>query len=157
MRAIQYHLASLPICPSIRIYPQLRGGLADRPTHLPAPVLKPLRNALRLRKQIVAQERKDGRDSLDRWMCLATFPMTDRRARYPELGRCPFLIEPECEPAFPDMVTQRLGFEVSLPPSQALEPKRDGLQKSNATLHVRFRGTGTRDGPLKRRRRRTRT
>jgi hypothetical protein len=62
------------------------------------------------------------------------FPVADRRDRYPEFGRCLLLVELEREPALPDMVAYRLGFKGILPPPQSLKPKRDELQKSNATL-----------------------
>jgi hypothetical protein len=54
------------------------------------------------------------------------------------LGRCLLLVELEREPALPDMVAHRLGFEGILPPPQSFKPKRDELQKSNATLSVRL-------------------
>ena len=129
----------------------MRGGLPDRPPTGSSRRKEPLRNALWPRERVVAQEAQDRGNSLNRRMGLAAFPVPYGRARHAELAPRLHLIESRDEPALSDMLAQGLGLEVVFPRFQALEPERDGLQKSNATLSVRIPWNADERLPLRRR------
>lgn len=86
----------------------------------------------------VAEEVLDCRYVLDSWLAETAFPVDNGSLTDPKTLTSFFLGQSQPKPLFPEVLPQGLGLKVSFLWFQCLKSNRPELQKSNATLSLRF-------------------
>src|ERR1039458_7281286 len=145
---VQHYLSALPSSPCPLVHPKLPGSFLDRPAHYPPFGEKALRNVLRLREGVVAQEPYNGGHGLNRRLGVVFLPVQDRPGGGAQPLGCLLLGQPQFQPSLPDVLSQGLWLKIGFLWFQCLESDGHELQKSNASLPLRLSRPLQRQMPL---------